>query len=276
MTDFYEDLQQILMGQQERLYREFRDSSTAHALVDATRPKVTIYDPNGALEVASTSPINESTGVYYYNFTVTTAAAKVEGVYQAYWEGFINGAHVTMDTPQYILVKRFPWDTGETDDFINAIRREIGDTNPNNYRIPNRDLWYFTLDAINGVQAIYNMGYSASVSNTDGLALSAPLTVEAAALFKAKVVILVLKSVYFNGLFYAGNVSIGDIKVNVTGAMKERREALKDMEKDFDKILYDIKMNNITGTEIDTYITGFIRNQTNFARIEVDPNIGIY
>lgn len=276
MTDYYEDLQRILMGQPERIYREFRDSTTAHALVNATNPRVTIYDPNGALEVASTAPINESTGVYYYTLKVSTASTKKEGIYQAFWEGLVNGAHVTMDTPQYLLVKRFPWDTGETDDFINAIRREIGDTNPNNYRIPNRDLWYFTLDAINEVQGIYNMGYTPSVNNTDGLALNKALTAEAASLFKAKVIILILKSVYFNGLFYAGNVSIGDIKVNVTGAMKERREAIKDMDKEFNAILYEVKMNNITGTEIDTYITGLIRNQTNLSRIEVDPNIGIF
>lgn len=269
---FNDDFQKILMGQRERLYREFRDGSTAHSLVNPTRPRVTVYDPDGAEVVASTAPTQEDVGVFYYQFNVTTAASTKEGVYQAYWEGFINGAHVTMDVPQYFLVSRFPWDTGETGDFVNSIRRLIGDTNPENYRISSMDIWYYIGDSINDVQAELNLGYTFTISNTTGLALNKALTAEAASLFRFRTLILILNSVLFNGLFCAGNVTVGDIRVNVTNTMRERREMLKYLDQEYLRLMYNVKMNGISGVEIDTFVTGIIRNT--ILPIVTDINLG--
>lgn len=272
MAQNKDNMQQILMGQTERLYREFRDGSTSHALVNPDRPRLTIYDPDSSEVVASTAPTQESVGVYYYTFSIATAAATKEGIYQAYWEGYINSAHVTMDIPQYFLVRRFPWETGEVDDFVNSIRRLIGDTNPENYRVSSMDIWYYIQDAIKDVQAENDFGYTTSVTNTAGLILNKPLTSDAAALFRFRTMILILNSVLFNGLFCAGNVDIGDIKINVTNTMRERREMLKWLDEEYQRLMYQIKMGLISGVEIDTFVTGYVKNSLD--PLVVDINMG--
>ena len=148
-------LKTILFGKAERLYTEYKDSNGT--LTDPTSPSVYIYDPEGIIYDSGT-PTKSNTGIYYYEVSLSTASTQKEGIYQAYWQGTINGELVTMDVPQYFYGMRVPWQVTQPDNIIQSIRRMIGDTNPNNYRISNIDLYYFLSDAVDNVQAEYNMG----------------------------------------------------------------------------------------------------------------------
>lgn len=265
------NVQEIYMGQPERIYREFRDGSTAHALTDPSRPRITIYDPDSTEVVASTAPTKESTGVYYYTVDISTASANKAGVYTAYWEGYISSELIT-GKPHYFEVTRIPQETGESEDLVNSIRRLIGDMDPSNYRIAQRDIWYFIQDAVKDVQASIDFGYTTSVSNTTGLTLNAALTSDAAALIRFRTLILILNSVLFNGLFCAGNVDIGDIRVNISSAMKARQEMLKYLDQEYKRLLYEVKLGNASGYEIDTFVTGYVKN-TVIPQV-IDVNLG--
>jgi hypothetical protein len=78
----YNGLQVVLINKAEPIYRKYVDSNNAP--VDPTSPFVRVYNPSG-VEVASGAPTKQSTGVYYYSLTLTTAAANIEGLYSAYW-----------------------------------------------------------------------------------------------------------------------------------------------------------------------------------------------
>lgn len=244
------------MGKTERIYREFRD--TDNDLINPTSPHVTIYSPKG-VEVDSGTPTGESTGVYYFLIDLSTAATTEEGYYQAYWEGTIGGALVTMDIPQYFLATRIPWQITESDSIINSIRRMTGDINPNNYRISTEDMYYYLKDAVEYVQAYYNWGYEVTVSPTS-LTWNKTLYATPFVLFKLKTLILILESSLHDWLYDGMAIQVGDIKVNVTPILKLRMDNIKRLNEDFDKLLYEMKMNDISGVNIDTYATGLIKN----------------
>ena len=250
------DRQVILVGKTEPIYTEYKDSEGA--LVDPTSPFVRVYDPDGMV-LSSGIPTKEAIGLYYFPVAVTTAAASKEGWYQAYWEGNIGGTLRTMDKPQTFYVQRQPWQWGQPDYFVQSIRRLLGDTNPNGYRIPNIDMFYFVEDAVNEVQSVYNMGYVISVDNM-GINWNQALTAQASALFKLKCIILVLRSMLLDFSFNALDLQVGDIRVNVKNTMAERREMLKGLESQYDSLIKKIQHNNAFGYEIDTYVTGTIIN----------------
>lgn len=249
-------MQKILFGKDERIYREFRDNN--YELTDPTWTSVSIYDPNGTFFDSGT-PTKESTGVYYYPISLSTASTTSEGTYQAYWEANIGGVLVTMDTPQYFDGYRVPWQVTKPDEIINSVRRMIGDTDPENYRISTRDLYYFISDAVDEVQSEYNFGYDLTISNTsltwNKTLYNAPFT-----LFKLKTLILVLESTLNDFLFTAGNVEVGDIKINITNIIKIRMENLKRLKEEYKNLMYNVKINGATGYIIDTYETGRLDN----------------
>lgn len=251
-------LQKVLIGKAERLYREFKDANDV--LTNATSPYVYIYNPN-AIMVDSGTPTNESTGVYYKTVTFNTANV-TEGIYQAYWEGTIGGALITMDDPQYFYVSKYPWRLMTQDAVAQSIRRFIGDTDPKNYRVGVSDMYYFIQDAVDEVQAELDFGYELTITPTT-MTWNQELYTTPLALFKLKTLILVMESILHDRLYDGANVQVGDIKVDVTGILKIRMENIKRLKEDFRNLMYQVKLNSIEGSNIDTYVTGIIRNDVN-------------
>jgi len=253
-----DEVQRILIGKEERIYREYRDAD--NELTDPTAPIVNIYDPTGDY-YDSGSPLKESTGIYYFSVTLPTASSTEEGVYQAYWEGTINSVFVTMDEPQYFRGTRVPWQVTEPDNIIQSLRRLIGDIDPDNYKVSNQDLYYYLSDAVDEVQAEYSFGYSITITPTSvtwNLSLySTPFV-----LFKLKTQILVLESMLMDSLYDAGAVKIGDIQIDVTKILQIRMQNLERLKKDYKDLMYSVKTNSIDGSIIDTYATGRLSNTT--------------
>ena len=231
----YSDLQQVLYNKTERLYREYRDASGV--LTDPTTPFVRVYNPEGIL-VSSGTPIKESVGVYYHSVTIGTAGS-VEGIYQAYWEGTMGGALVTMDVPQFFYLTKYPWQASKQDAFAHSIRRMIGDTNPNNYRISIPDMYYFIQDAVDQVQSQIDFGYVLTVAPTS-LTWNQSLASTPSALFKLKCVILIMQATMHDNLYDGGMVQVGDIKVDVTGMLRLRMENILRVSSGSTRIFMDI------------------------------------
>lgn len=145
------------------------------------------------------------------------------------------------------------------DPIINTLRRAIGDTDSENYKIQTEDLYYFLQDAVSDVQASYNMGYTLTINST---AASWNQTLENVplVLFKMKTLILVLESTLYDNLYESGDVQVGDIKVNATNMLKLRKENINELKAELSKLIKNISMNGATGYMIDTYKTGRINN----------------
>lgn len=250
------NLQKILFGKPERIYTQFRDSSGN--LTDPSNPLVSIYDPVGTF-FDSGEPTKESTGIYYYIVSLSTASTTKEGVYQAFWEGTIGSAYTTMDIPQYFYGYRIPWQITQPDNIINSIRRLIGDTNPNNYRVSTEELYCFLKEAVDEVQAEYDFGYELTITNTS-VTWNQDLYATPFVLFKLRTLILISESFLNDFMFDASNVSLGDIKIDVSSIMKIRLDNLKRLEEKYANLMYAVKMNVGGGIVIDTYLTGLIDN----------------
>jgi len=254
-----DSLKKVLFGKPERIYTNYKNNDGV--LTDPTSPHVDIYDPSGILYDSGT-PTKFSTGVYYYEVTLSTASTQQEGIYQAYWQGIVGGEFVTMDVPQYFYGMRIPWQMTQPSNIIQSIRRMIGDTNPNNYRISNLDLYYFLSDAVDDVQAEFNMGYILTITPTS-VTWNHDLTTIALALFKMRTLILVLESTMNDYLFDGANVQVGDIKVDIGSILRLRSNNLKRLYEEYNKLLYSVKMNTNDGYAIDTFVTGIINNTYN-------------
>lgn len=252
----HDKVQKVLFGKTERLYIEYKDSNGD--LTNPSSPLVTIYDPDGVF-LDSGVPTQESTGIYYYPVLLSTASTTKEGLYQAFWEGTIGSSFITMDEPQHFQGIKVPWQITQPDSIIQSIRRIIGDTNPNNYRISNDELYYFLKDAVDDVQAEYPFGYEITITNTS-VSWNKTLYATPFALFKLKTLILVTEATLADFLFDSGNVTLGDIKIDVSSMMRIRLENLKRLQEKYDKLMYGVKMNLGGGHVIDTYVTGLINN----------------
>jgi len=250
----YDDLKQQIIGKPERHYCEFKDAN--NQLIDPTGPKAYVYNPRGVL-VSSATPTQESTGVYYFTLTLTTAATSLEGIYQVWWEGTIGGGFITMDEPHYFYVKTVPWQVETPDEIIQSVRRLIGDTNPSSYRVSNIDMYYFLQDAVDAVNAEYPWGNSLAITNNSATFASSPCVAQKA-LYKLKTLLLVKESTLSDSLFDGGMVSLGDIKVDIAGTLRVRSDDIKRLSEAYDKLMYEVKMNHMTGNEINTYVTGIL------------------
>ena len=248
MADIYNNLQVVLMGKQELIYREFHDTNGNK--VDPIDPLVRIYDPEGA-RVSSAAVTKETTGVYFYN--VDLDSSNPEGMYQAYWEGTIGGYLVTMDVPQYFWLQKVPHQLNDTNAVINSVRRMIGDMNPNNYKISPQDMFYYLSDAVDEVQMTYNMGYTVAVTPIS-LTFNKTLTRLAASLFKIKCAEIILTSTLFDVLFDGANLHLGDIRINMRDTIAGRRDLRKELKTDFDNMIKKLKISSGTGYVVDTYL----------------------
>lgn len=255
----------IFAGQPERIYIEYRDAD--NTLVDPTRPRVSIYDPAGTTIVSSAEALQESVGVYYYLFGVSTAYAVRRGTYQAWFEGFINGGPVYMDEPIYFDVMDRPVISGDTSvgrSFVRQIRNAIGDNFEDDYMISPVDLNYYIQDGVRTANATWNFGYDVLVSTSgpyktnriiftaDGTT-STSLSTLARTWYATYVVYGIMEAQARLNMFGTGNINAGDIRMNLSGGLREQTNYLKHLKEDMIKMEENLKMNGSGGTEINTY-----------------------
>jgi hypothetical protein len=146
---------------------------------------------------------------------------------------------------------------------VKSIRRLIGDTNSTirSQRLTDQELAYFFQDAVNDVVAEIPWDNEVTITSTS-VVISNNVDLIALALYKLKTVLLIRESYFNDALFDGGSVHVGDIKVDVTGMLKIRRENLDRLQKEYERLLYDGKMGRLTGHTVDTYVTGLIKNDT--------------
>jgi hypothetical protein len=160
-----------------------------------------------------------------------------------------------MDIPQYLWIQKVPWSLGVSDEIIQSIRRYIGDSNPNKYRISTQDMYYYLSDAVGAVESIYPMGYSVTVAPTSLTFNSTPTNL-AKNLYRIKCTEIILTAVLMDTLFDGASINLGDIRINLSETVRNRREFIKSLQEDFDKLIKQIKMNyNCAGALVDTYVT---------------------
>lgn len=258
----------VLTGQPERLYIEYRDSD--NVLTNPTRPRVSIYDPVGVTIVASAEPSQESTGVYYYLFGVSTAYSVKRGLYQAWWEGYINGGPIYMDEPIYFEVMDRPVIAGEGDtsqgiSFARQIRNAIGDNFEDDYMIAPLDLNYYIQDGVRNANSVFDFGYSVIVSTagnnksgrihftTNGGSSSVALSNPARTWYAMHTIYNIMEAQTRLNMFGTGNINAGDIKLNLSGGLREQVAYLRLLKEDLAKLETDLKINGVGGTVINNY-----------------------
>lgn len=82
---------QVAQGGTVRLYGTYRDGTGA--LTNPVTPEVDILNPQGGAVVTNATPVNESLGVYYYDFTAASDA-EVSDDWVARWSGVIGGSTI--------------------------------------------------------------------------------------------------------------------------------------------------------------------------------------
>lgn len=243
--------QTVLLTQPETIWCEFRDNEGVLTLVN--NPKIIIYDPNGTTAVSSSTMTLESTGIYYYIFTATAGAA--QGDYQAWFSGELGGMLRTIDGPKSLYVRQMPWDRGLKYEFIQSVRKAIGDFDSSNYRIRDRDLIYFISDAIKEMQMQLPMGYTVTV-DPDGIIFNKILTTRAEVLFKWQTVLLILEAMINKYIYDVGIISLPDIKIDKTRHFDSKLRRLQDQAIKVQNMINEIRTSDISGIELITYGKG--------------------
>lgn len=238
--DFYEGLQVVYKGKQERLKRSFIDSQS-FSPINPIDPWVYIFNAQGVL-VSSGAPTIETEGNYYFNLTLSTASSTPEGTWAAYWQGTINGEFVTMDTPQYFWVKSITPVLGDGEFIISAIRRKTGDINASQYVVQPQDMYFYLADAVKQIESEYPMGYEATVTpnyiSFNKEVLPVPRT-----LFVIQSAINILESVHHNRVMTGMSLSMGDVKIQMKDTFVAGQAAVRDLIRDKEALLYSVKMN---------------------------------
>jgi hypothetical protein len=255
----------VYTGQPERRYAEFKDVDGV--LTDPTRPRISIFAPSGEVVVDSATPTQESTGIYYYLLSVTTAYATERGVYQEWWEGFINSAPISLDEPFYFEVQDIPTIPSSTAfgrSFVRQIRNAISDNDESNgYMIHPIDLNYFIQDGVRNANSDFNFGYHVVVStagnNKSGRIdfyygeTATSLPNNARTWYAIHTVKDIMESETRRSMYGPGIINAGDIKVNVAFGLKEQIKYLEMLKKDINKLEMDLKLNGTTGYWINNY-----------------------
>lgn len=255
----YTTLKQQIIGKAERHYVEYLDANGQ--LVDPSNPHVSFINPEG-VEIASGLPTKESTGVFYYTLTLSSSTSTtIEGMYQAWWQGEINGALQTMDQPHFFYVKYITWQLDPPNALIQSVRRLIGDLNPETYRISTQDMFYYLQDAVTEINAEQYYGNSLTITHNSATFEKA-LTIEEIALYKLKTLILVKEAILTDSLFDGASIAVGDIRIDVSGILRARSDDLKRLQDKYEKLIYKIRVDGLTGYEVDTYVTGVLHNNT--------------
>lgn len=232
--------QGLIAGTTERIWREYRNILGATA--DPSYPHVNIYSPAGIL-YASATPTKYSVGLYYYDFTVNSTATP--GLYAAWWSGVIEGATLNMDSPQYLQVIYRPWSLTDYTGIIGRVRRNIGDIDPDNYRIQPVDMMYYVKDAIDTINSRYNFGYSATITNT-GLSFTNSTTLvtdsgkTALTLYSMQTVYDIVNSDLNYNSVNVGSFNVGDVSINLSAGSSVKKQHLRDLKEYIDEILREV------------------------------------
>jgi len=151
-----------------------------------------------------------------------------------------------------------------THEVIESVRVMIRDTDSQNYRISDYEMAYFLKESVDEVNS------SVPIGDTVTIAVSGP-TINpyggthreyALSLYKIQMVILIKEALLNESLYDGANVSVGDIKIDVGGIIRSRRDDINKLRDKFNKLLYDVKINLLGGYSIDTFVTGFLDNTT--------------
>jgi hypothetical protein len=255
----------VYTGQPERLYVEYKDVNGV--LTDPTRPRVSVFAPSGAVVVDSATPTQESTGIYYHLLSVTTAYATERGVYQQWWEGFINSAPISLDEPFYFEVQDIPTipsSTAPGRSFVRQIRNAISDNDESSgYMIHPIDLNFYIQDGVRNANADFNFGYEVRVSTAGNdksgridfflgnVATSLPDN--ARTWYAVNTVKDIMESQTRLNMYGPGIINAGDIKVNVAFGLREQVKYLEMLKKDIKKLEMDLKLNGTSGYWINNY-----------------------
>lgn len=248
----------IITGQPERIYIEYRDAD--NVLTSPTRPRVTIYAPSGSEFLASAAPTEESTGVFWYLVSATTAYATERGTYQAWWEGYINSGPVYMDTPAYFEVEDIGTIASSTSGgrhFVNAVRRAIGDNRENDYIVSPTDMNYYIQESFGNANSIFNLGYVVNISTagndksgriefqSGGVATSLPATERAWYLIHCTRDIL--ESEVRINIYGTGIINAGDIKINLAQGLRAQTDYLDKLNDRIERLEMNLKLNGGAG-----------------------------
>jgi hypothetical protein len=242
----------IFTGKPEPIFIEFRDD--AGELTDALNPKIFIYGPDRATVVNNQNMLRQSTGIFYYVFTATGTQ---QGYYYAMFFGDIGGLTRSNDVPKPLYVTVLPNYWGMEHQFLRSVRRAIGDSDPSNYHIGDKELVYYIQDAVRECEAKFPMGYTVE-ANPTGLTFNKELTVVAETYFRWKTAVLVLESVINSHIYDVGIIDAGDIRINKSGHLGTKLQFLKEQKKKIDDFLYDLTTGNASGIEIITFGQGYI------------------
>jgi len=243
----------IILGRSEPLFTEFRDSNGS--LTNVTNPRIDIYNPEGTIVINSAAPSIQSTGVYYYNFSLSTAVSVVEGLYQIFWSGTIGGLGIQQDEPRYIQAIRIPVGPNTGAEFVNDVRRIIGDDDPDDFNILTSDIIRYINDGVDFVQKNFNLGYTVTKTETT-ISFDKTLTSLARDLFICGACFKILEHLLHKNLWGCGSLDIGDLSINLTNVNRERRSSVTEMRNEITKTILQAKMNSISGSSIDTYNYG--------------------
>lgn len=142
---------------------------------------------------------------------------------------------------------------------LDGIRRLVGDTDIDNRKYSDQDLAFFFYDAVNDVQGIIDFDNEVTITPT-GTTISEPLYKSAMALYRLKTLILIKESSLNDSLYEGGSISVGDIRIDTNALINARKNNLDRLSKEYDKLIYDVKLNNQPGYDVDTYVTGLIEN----------------
>ena len=258
-------MKEVITGHPERLYIEYTDANGA--LVDPLRPKITIFAPSGNEVVASADPSNEDVGIWYYLFSATTAYATERGLYQAWWEGYVNGGPVYMDEPVYFQVKDIPVISSSTSEgryFTIEIRGAIGDNREDEYMILPQDLNYYIEAGFRNANAIYDLGYDVQLSTAgndksgrisflkNGAATALGQTERA--WYALTTVRDILEAQTRINMFGPGIVTQGDIKVNLSAGLRAQTAYLDHIKAQLKEMETELKLNGgVVGYWINTF-----------------------
>ena len=239
----------------EPIYFQFYDSDGD--LVNVSTPRIDIYTPDQTKIINSSALTNESTGTYYYIWSVSTSLSTALGLYQAWASGYSSNVLITMDEPRYLDVRQIPMGTGYDDQFLQSVRRFIGDNDATSYRVPTGDLAGFIEDSIEALNAkirkYQNTGMGLTVTaDVQGVTFSTTPTSSQAHLIKLQVVLL-LQNYYLNiSASQPGIISAGDTKINVTQQMQILNKIIDRQQYELEKEIVSVIRSGVAGIRINT------------------------
>jgi len=251
-------LYKYVLGSSAPIYFTFKDPDTGD-FTDPATPVLDIYDSNQLLIATSKSLSKESTGIWYYNFSFSTALSTAVGVYQA-WCTYEYGGLPYKDS-RYLRVVEQPFESTREYNFLRSIRRLIGDIDENNYRYQDYELAGFIFDATKSLSAKYynitgnNLGYTATL-DFDTITFNQDLDDKMFYMLCLMTLLLIKESEFNEQTSQVGYIKTGDMTIDVSKGSKDRFDYLKLTNEKIDKEIKMVSLQGISGARLFTFGTG--------------------